>query len=103
VHVTGVQTSAPPIVGEAPDAARYGDEGSNTLANTARAVGGLHLPNLARLGLGKLAPIPGVPDEPHPQGAYGIMQEQSAGKDTTTGHWEIAGLVLDRPARQRVV
>lgn len=84
-------------IGEAPDAARYGDEGSNTLANTARAVGGLHLPNLARLGLGKLAPIPGVPDEPHPQGAYGIMQEQSAGKDTTTGHWEIAGLILDRP------
>jgi len=83
-------------IGEAPDAARYGDEGSNTLVNTARAVGGLALPNLAHLGLGNLAEIPGVPAEPHPRGAYGIMVERSRGKDTTTGHWEIAGLILDR-------
>jgi len=84
-------------VGAAPDAAAYGDEGSNTLANTARAVGGLRLPNLGRLGLGNLADVLGVPPEPHPAGAYGRMQEASAGKDTTTGHWEIAGIISTRP------
>ena len=84
-------------VGTAPDAAAYGDEGSNTLANTARAVGGLRLPNLGRLGLGNLADVLGVPPEPHPAGAYGRMQEASAGKDTTTGHWEIAGIISTRP------
>lgn len=84
-------------VGHAPDAAAYGDEGSNTLANTARAVGGLRLPNLGRLGLGRLADVWGVPPEPHPSGAYGRMQEASTGKDTTTGHWEIAGILSTRP------
>lgn len=84
-------------VGELPDAALYGDTGSNTLANTAKAVGGLHLPNLARLGLGNIIPILGVPPTNQPAAAWGKMAEQSAGKDTTTGHWEIAGLILDKP------
>lgn len=83
-------------IGEAPDASLYGDEGSNTLVNTARAVGGLRLPHLARLGLGNLADIPGVPPTVEPEAAHGVMIERSRGKDTTTGHWEIAGLILDR-------
>ncbi|MCS5694751.1 phosphopentomutase [Desulfofundulus thermocisternus] len=84
-------------IGELPDAERYGDRGSNTLANTARAVGGLNLPNLGRLGLGNILAIEGVPPVEQPLGAYGRMAEASAGKDTTTGHWEIAGLLLERP------
>ncbi len=83
--------------GEMPDADRYGDRGANTLANTARAVGGLRLPNLGRLGLGRVTDILGVPPEPSPLAHFGRMAEASAGKDTTTGHWEIAGLVVDRP------
>jgi phosphopentomutase len=83
-------------IGEMPDAARYGDEGSNTLANTARAVGGLSLPHLRELGLGNIAPILGVDPVPCPRASYGKMAEASPGKDTTTGHWEMAGLVLDR-------
>lgn len=84
-------------IGEAPDAHEFGDEGSNTLANTAEAVGGLRLPNLAALGLGNLTQVKGVPPARLPRGAYGRMQERSRGKDTTTGHWEIAGVILDRP------
>lgn len=84
-------------IGEAPDAREYGDEGSNTIVNTAKSVGGLNLPNLARLGLGNLADIPGVPGSARAQGAFGTMRERSRGKDTTSGHWEIAGLILDRP------
>ncbi|MDK2887607.1 MAG: phosphopentomutase [Thermoanaerobacter sp.] len=84
-------------IGELPDAERYGDKGSNTLANTARAVGGLNLPNLGRLGLGNILAIEGVPPVKQPLAAYGRMAEASAGKDTTTGHWEIAGLLLERP------
>ncbi|MFS8664951.1 MAG: phosphopentomutase [Limnochordales bacterium] len=84
-------------VGALPDADRFGDEGSNTLRNTALAVGGLRLPNLGRLGLGRILDLPGVPPEPAPLGCFGRMAEQSAGKDTTTGHWELAGLILDRP------
>jgi phosphopentomutase len=79
--------------GELPDAAAYGDQGSNTLANLAKAVGGLSLPNLARLGLGNIVPIQGVPPQERPQACFGKMTERSAGKDSTTGHWEIAGLV----------
>jgi phosphopentomutase len=84
-------------IGELPDAERYGDVGSDTLANTARAVGGLRLPNLQRLGLGNIHPILGIPPEATPQGAYGRMAELSAGKDTTIGHWEIAGVVSPKP------
>jgi phosphopentomutase len=83
--------------GEAPDTAAYGDSGSNTLGNTARALGGLNLPNLQKLGLGNLEPIVGVAPTDAPQGAWGIMNPASPGKDSTTGHWEIAGLHLDRP------
>ena len=84
-------------LGALPDADRYGDAGSNTLVHTAMAVGGLTVPNLARWGLGLLAAIPGVPPAGAPAAAYGLMAEFSAGKDTITGHWEMAGLVLDRP------
>jgi phosphopentomutase len=83
--------------GEAPDTAAYGDTGSNTIGNIARAVGGLTLPNLQRLGLGNAADIAGVPPVAHPVGAYGVMVPRSAGKDSTTGHWELAGLHLERP------
>lgn len=83
--------------GDAPDVADYGDQGSNTLANTARAVGGLNLPNLASLGLGNLTDIKGVPPVRVAQGAYGRLTEISAGKDTTTGHWELTGLPLEKP------
>jgi phosphopentomutase len=83
--------------GEAPDAADYGDAGSDTLANTARAVGGFDLPALESLGLGRIKPIQGVAASREPTGAWGIMEPRSAGKDSTTGHWEIAGLHLARP------
>jgi len=79
-------------VGELPDAAEYGDEGSNTLANTAKVVGGLLLPQMQKLGLGNIIAIEGVPLCDEPLGAYGRMAEVSKGKDTTTGHWEIAGI-----------
>ncbi|MCL6561114.1 MAG: phosphopentomutase, partial [Firmicutes bacterium] len=84
-------------VGELPDAGRYGDSGSNTLANIARSVGGLRMPNLGRLGLGNIINIEGVVPEEKPEAAFGKMAEQSAGKDTTTGHWEMAGIFLERP------
>lgn len=84
-------------IGDAPDAAAFGDEGSATLQHVAAAAGGLDLPNLARLGLGNVAAVPGVPPADDPAGAFGSMVERSPGKDTTTGHWEIAGLILDRP------
>src|SRR5262245_33698012 len=81
--------------GGAPDAAEYGDAGADTLGNLSRApgVGPLALPNLGALGLGHLTPIAGVPPAAAPAGAYGAMVEASAGKDTITGHWEMAGLV----------
>jgi phosphopentomutase len=83
--------------GDAPDAATYGDEGANTLGNIARAVGGLYLPNLANLGLGNLTDIQGVSPAEDTAGSYGRLTEVSAGKDTTTGHWELSGVVLDHP------
>jgi phosphopentomutase len=83
-------------IGEAPDTAEYGDEGSDTLGNLARAVGGLDLPHLAELGLGNIKPLAGLERHSAPQGAWGILQPASAGKDSTTGHWEIAGVHLQR-------
>jgi phosphopentomutase len=83
--------------GELPDAAKYGDSGSNTLGNTARVVGGLNIPNLESLGLGNILPLEGVPPAQNPKASYGKMCQRSAGKDTTTGHWELAGLILERP------
>ena len=81
--------------GAAPDAKSYGDEGSNTLGNMSVKVGGLTLPHLQGLGLGHLTTILGVPPVAAPRGAFGKMREASAGKDTTTGHWEMAGLQVD--------
>lgn len=82
-------------VGELPDAHLYSDEGSNTLANTANAVGGLDIPHLASLGLGNIIPIKGVTASSKPLAAYGKLKEISKGKDSTTGHWEIGGLYVD--------
>ncbi|NLC54209.1 MAG: phosphopentomutase [Firmicutes bacterium] len=84
-------------IGALPDAALYGDEGSNTLGNLAAEVGGLRVPFLTTLGLGRIEPLAGVPAVANPLGAYGKMAEASAGKDTITGHWEMTGVVLDRP------
>ena len=80
--------------GALPDAASYGDEGSDTLGNVSRAVGGLSLPVMGSLGLGHLTPILGVPPTPAPRGWFGKMAERSHGKDTITGHWEMMGVVL---------
>ncbi len=84
-------------VGELPDAGRYGDAGSNTLPHAAEAAGGLRVPNLERLGLGRIVPIRGVAPVAAPDGAFGKLAERSAGKDSTTGHWELMGVILDRP------
>jgi phosphopentomutase len=84
-------------IGEAPDAARYGDEGSDTLGNVARACGGLELPRLELFGLGNIRPLEGVRTRSDAAGAWGTMRPASAGKDSTAGHWEIAGVHLDRP------
>ena len=84
-------------VGHTPDAASYGDQGADTIGNTARAVGGIHAPNLADLGLGMLTEAPGIEPRAKPGTAHGKMRERSAGKDTTTGHWEVAGLIVERP------
>lgn len=83
-------------VGELPDAPDYGDEGSNTLGNLSKAVGGMDLPFLERAGLGKLTNIQGL-EADAVGGVYGKMAEVSPGKDTTTGHWEMAGLILPNP------
>jgi len=83
-------------IGEAPDAARYGDAGSDTLGNVARACGGLDLPRLELLGLGNIRPLHGMRRRADAAGAWGTMRPASAGKDSTAGHWEIAGVHLDR-------
>jgi phosphopentomutase len=80
--------------GEAPDAADYGDVGSNTLGNLARAIGGLRLPSFQALGLGNLLAIEGVPRASSPGASFGRMRERSHGKDTTSGHWEMAGCIV---------
>src|SRR5256885_12601888 len=88
--------------GPAPDTAEYGDAGSDTLGNVARAVGGLTLPNLERLGLGKCREgfvVGGLAPGVRPTAAHGIAQPASAGKDSTTGHWEMCGVVLDEAFR----
>jgi len=82
-------------VGGAPDAADYGDAGSDTLANMAAKVGGLDVPNLQRLGLGNLHRIEGVAPVAEPAAGYGRLEEVSSGKDSTTGHWELMGLVTE--------
>src|SRR3954463_7067946 len=82
--------------GELPDAAAYGDAGANTLANCARQVGGLELPVLQSWGLGTVPAIEGSPPAASPKAAFGRMAEQSQGKDTTTGHWEMMGVRLEK-------
>ncbi len=79
--------------GELPDAADFGDAGSSTLAHVADAVGGLDLPNLQKLGLGNMMPLRGCPPLPAPPSVVGRLRERSLGKDTTTGHWELAGVI----------
>src|SRR5438093_6447762 len=83
--------------GELPDAAEFGDEGSNTLANVARAVGGLDLPTLEALGLGNIEPLEGCAPQPGAPAVAGRLLERSRGKDTTTGHWELMGVVTPQP------
>jgi phosphopentomutase len=83
--------------GALPDAAAYGDEGSDTLGNVAHAVGGLDLPNLEALGLGNVEPLEGCPPQPGAPAVAGRLVERSKGKDTTTGHWELMGVVTEQP------
>ena len=83
--------------GELPDAAEWGDEGSDTLGNVARAVGGLDLPNLEALGLGNIEPLEGCPPQPGAPAIAGRLIERSKGKDTTAGHWEMMGVVTAVP------
>ena len=84
-------------IGELPDAYKFGDEGSNTLVNTAKAVGGLNISNLERFGIGKIDDIMGVSKDIDEKAFYGKMIETSAAKDTTSGHWEIMGVITDKP------
>ena len=83
-------------IGPAHDTAAYGDQGSDTLGNVLRAARGIALPNLERLGLGRCAPLPFVPPAVQPMAAWGTAQPRSAGKDSTTGHWELCGVVLEK-------
>lgn len=85
-------------IGAMPDSLDFGDDGTvNTLCNLAKASGGLNVPNFEKMGLGNIKDILGVKKTNSPIAEYGIMKAKSKGKDTTTGHWEIAGLVLDNP------
>lgn len=83
--------------GAAPDADFYGDVGSNSLTNTAKAVGGLNLPNLETLGFGRITPMLGVEPVDPAKGAFGRLTPKSAGKDSVTGHWELMGIYLEEP------
>lgn len=84
-------------IGHAPDAARYGDEGANTLSHVAAAVGGLSLPILEQWGIGRLTEIVGVPAAAEPEAVVARLTPTAAGKDSTTGHWELMGYRNDQP------
>ncbi len=84
-------------VGELPDAAQYGDTGAATIPNVAGALDGLNMPNCRNLGLGNIVPVKGVEPVQMPLACYGKMTEKSPGKDSTSGHWEIGGVILDKP------
>ncbi|MED4560224.1 phosphopentomutase [Bacillus altitudinis] len=84
-------------IGEAPDAADFNDVGADTLGHIAEKMNGLHMPNMAKLGLSHIKEIKGIPADEKPLAYYGKMQEASNGKDTMTGHWEIMGLYIDTP------
>lgn len=86
-------------IGEAPDAEKYGDKGSNTLGHIAEHMNGLNMPNMGKLGLGNIHDLKGIEPAEKPLAHYTKMQEASAGKDTMTGHWEIMGLYIDTPFR----
>ncbi|GAC1644969.1 MAG: phosphopentomutase [Ktedonobacteraceae bacterium] len=83
--------------GANPDAATYGDEGASSLEHCAQAIGGLSLPHLGSIGLGNITPILGTPPRADVSGSYGRMASAAAGKDSTTGHWEMTGVVLQKP------
>lgn len=84
-------------IGEAPDAAAFGDTGSDTLGHIAESTGGLSMPNMEKLGLGNIKTVQGILPVSSPEAFYGRLQEASVGKDTMTGHWEIMGLNIDTP------
>ncbi|RKO62080.1 phosphopentomutase [Caldibacillus debilis] len=84
-------------IGEAPDAAEFNDAGADTLGHIAEKMNGLNMPNMAKLGLGNIREIKGIPKAERPLAFYTKMKEASAGKDTMTGHWEIMGLRIDTP------
>jgi len=84
-------------MGEMPDAEKFGDVGANTIGNISKAVGGLSLPNMIKLGLGNIENIKGLEKCPLPIGCYARLKEVSNGKDTTTGHWEMGGVVTEKP------
>src|SRR6184192_3971914 len=83
--------------GANPDAHAYGDDGASSLEHCAQAIGGLSLPHLGSIGLGNITPIEGTPPTASAEGAFGRMVEAAAGKDSTTGHWEMMGVVLQKP------
>ncbi len=83
-------------IGELPDSEKYGDKGSSTLTNISEYTNGLNLPNLEKMGLGNITFIKGVPEVQNPIASYGKMSEVSIGKDSTTGHWELGGLNIDK-------
>src|SRR5215469_5621470 len=83
--------------GANPDAHDYGDDGASSLEHCAQAIGGLSLPTLGSIGLGNITPILGTPPTDHARGSYGRMAEAGTGKDSTTGHWEMTGVVLHKP------
>src|SRR3989338_8733792 len=84
-------------IGELPDAKEYNDEGSNTLNNIIRATGSIHLPNLEAMGVGLIQGVEGLERVKNPIASYGRLAEASIGKDTFIGHWEIAGLIINKP------
>jgi phosphopentomutase len=84
-------------MGEMPDSKEYGDEGSNTLGNIARSMSGFTLPNLRKIGLGNIDGMIGIDSTENPEGSFGKCAEMSKGKDTVTGHWEISGIILEKP------
>ena len=84
-------------VGELPDAVDYGDSGSNTLCNLAKAAKGLKIDNLCAMGIGLIDGVTGLKRAVNPSASYGRMKQASKGKDTTTGHWELTGTILDKP------
>src|SRR5437588_1544941 len=83
--------------GANPDAHAYGDDGASSLEHCAQAIGGLALPNLGSIGLGNITPILGTPPADDVRGSYGRMAEAGTGKDSTTGHWEMTGVILHKP------